>query len=270
MKKKDFKTIIKKVEINYPKKNQLFWDLVIKYRRNSTYDFYNYCLNLLNSKNYKKRGVGATLLCQINIDGKIRPYHKEVYSLFYNSLKNETNDFVVESILYGIGHNSESLYKKDEINYISSYMNHNNALIRKATISALLTINDPKVVECFSYLANDTCAKVREWATFGLQIKENYMDNEITNILVNKLNDQSIYVRLEAIEGLSLRMHKSAIKAIKVELNSFCIHDKLFNAISLWPKNTFDKKIKSQLKILIKINKTYSSYLKGVNNTKDD
>ncbi len=97
---------------------------------------------------------------------------------------------------------------------------HPNAQARYGVVLGLLPHPDDQAVAILTELSADPDVKVRNWATFGLGLREDIDTPAIRAALWARVTDENDEVRAEALEGLALRNDPNIVEPLLQELAS--------------------------------------------------
>lgn len=199
------------------KSDKSHWENIRELRSRGTKEIFYKCVDFLNSENKKARLIGAEILSQLGLPP--RPFIIETLELFFKILKTETDNIIISTIFYGIGHNNQRL-KKEYIDFICTFKNTKNLEIKEGLVFALGGINNNLAIETLIGFTSDRTNSVRDWATFGLSRQITKDSPSIRQALWNRVNDKHQKTRYEAIFGLAIRKDERIKEIIKRELNN--------------------------------------------------
>ncbi|WP_299158800.1 hypothetical protein [uncultured Tenacibaculum sp.] len=199
---------------NKSKKN--YWNYVGELRKRKTNEIFKRSVLLTKSESAKERMIGTDVLSQF---GFPRLHKKEIITLFFDLLKSETNKNVINSILYGIGHNNEKLTNK-QVELLCSFQNHKSVYIKHSLIFSLLTIEKNSAIDTLIKLSNDKDPHIRDWSTFGIGSQIETDNEKIRTALWNRVSDKNNETKFEAILGLAQRKDKQIKEVLKKELEN--------------------------------------------------
>lgn len=188
------------------------WTYIIELRGRATDDIFRKSVLLTQSSVIKEREIGINILAQFSIP---RRHKKKIIQIFFTLLQTETSKTIISAILYGIGHNNEKLTNK-QVNILCSFKTHKSVFVRHGLTFALCTIEKKQAVDTLIDLSTDKNSSVRDWATFGLGSQIDWDTEKIRTALWNRVLDEEIAPKLEAISGLAQRKDPR-IKAILIE-----------------------------------------------------
>lgn len=206
--------IFKRLLKNKSEKN--YWNYISELRKRKTEDIFQRSISLTKSELLQERILGVDLIAQF---GYPRLHKKKILSTLFELLKQETDKTIIYSILYAIGHNNESLTKK-QVELLCSFKTHKSVVVKRSLVSALCTVKNEKAIETLIELSIDREPEIRDWATFaiGSQIDT---DNEIVRAaLWNRISDKDEGTRFEAIAGLAQRKDERIKDVLIAELEN--------------------------------------------------
>jgi HEAT repeat protein len=99
-----------------------------------------------------------------------------------------------------------------------AHTDHWDSEVRRSIAAALGDFSEPEATEALITLSRDEAVPVRDWATFGLGVREDVDTWEVREALAARLDDEDSEVRGEAMIGLAVRGDRRAIGAIRAEL----------------------------------------------------
>ncbi len=206
------------------KSDKTHWDNVREIRSRGTKEVFDKSAILLQSNNAKERLIGAEILSQLGL--RPRPFIKETLDLFFKTLKTETDNLVISTIFYGIGHNQEHL-KKEDIDFICTFKNNKDSEIKGGLVFALWGINRKIAIDTLIGFTEDKNNSVRDWATSGIGSQTTKDNPAIREALWNRVNDKHRATRYEAILGLAIRKDERIKEIVKRELKNIDNHGSL-------------------------------------------
>jgi hypothetical protein len=199
------------------KSDKTHWKNIHELRSRGSEEVFIKSVELINSEVVKERIIGAEILSQLGLPP--RAFIKQTFEIFFEVLKTETNPLVVSTMLYGIGHNSEHLEKR-EIDFICTFKDSKDIEIKQALVFALGGIDDDIAIETLIDFTKDKYNSIRDWATFGIGAQSNRDDLKIREALWDRVNDKHVKTRREAIYGLARRKDKRIKEILKKELET--------------------------------------------------
>ncbi|MCX5658212.1 MAG: HEAT repeat domain-containing protein [Planctomycetota bacterium] len=99
-----------------------------------------------------------------------------------------------------------------------AHMDHWDSSVRWGVASALSGYSDPEAIAALITLSRDESIDVRNWATFGLRLREEVDTPALRQALIDRLDDEDGEVRGEAMIGLARRHDPHALPAVRAEL----------------------------------------------------
>jgi len=203
------------------KSGRTHWENVGVLRSRGSKDVFDKCVELLQSSNAIERRIAVEILSQLGLTP--RPIIKETLKLYFETLKIETDDDVISSILYGFGHNNELLSAK-ETKFICSFKDSKNLEVRQGLVFALGGIEHKIAIDTLIGFTSDKNYYIRDWSTFGLGSLTTQDSPAIRDALWNRINDKHKETRQEAIFGLAIRKDERIKEIIKRELKAIDDH----------------------------------------------
>jgi len=198
------------------KSNDNYWKYIRELRTRKAKDIFERSTTLIKSEIAKERIIGIDILAQF---GSPRIHKKLILKKFFILLKIEKDKNAISSLLSGIGHNNESLSRK-QIELICSFKKHKSNTVRYSLVFALLTKEDSIAIETLIELSRDKDYEIRDWATFGIGTQIEIDSDEIRNALWKRVNDKDEGARFEAIFGLAKRKDTRIKETLKKELEN--------------------------------------------------
>ena len=227
------------------KTKKTYWSNIHELRKRPCQEVFVMASSLCNSNLDKQIIVGIDVLAQLGVNKRYN--QKLTIDICFSSLKKTQTPKVLYTILSAIGHNNNSL-KKKQIQTISEFKNHKYSDVRFGVVSALMGIESELGIETLIKLSNDKHNEVRDWATFsiGSQIE---MDSEIIRqALKERLNDKDHNTRSEAISGLAQRQDNSVKEILIDELEKIDNHGSLIlESIEVFGDLSFIPLIEAQI-----------------------
>jgi len=206
--------IFERLLTNKSKEN--YWKYVSELRKRKTDEIFKKSVLLTKSKSVKERIIGTDVLSQF---GFPRRHKKEIIKLFFELLKSETDKKIINSILYGIGHNNEKLTNK-QVEFLCSFGNHKSVYVKHSLVSALCTIEKDIAIDTLIKLSNDRDSDIRDWSTFGIGSQIETDNEKIRTALWNRISDKDEGAKFEAISGLAQRKDTRIKEVLKTELEN--------------------------------------------------
>ncbi|MES2732755.1 MAG: hypothetical protein V4714_13445 [Bacteroidota bacterium] len=203
------------------KSDKTHWENIRELRSRGSKEVFIKSVELINSDIAKERLIGAEILSQLGLPP--RPFIKQTFEIFFELLKTETNNLVISTMFYGIGHNSEHLKKKD-IDFICTFKDNKNIEIKQGLVFALCGIDDNSAIDTLIDFTKDKRSSIRDWATFGIGVQSDRDDLKIRAALWNRVSDKHFKTRREAIFGLAKRKDKRIKEILKKELETIDNH----------------------------------------------
>ena len=193
-----------------------YWKYISELRKRKSTEIYQKATELSNSNHDKEKVIGIDILAQF---GYPRKHKKQTLRNYFNLLKSKNSIKVLSSILYGIGHNNESL-TGNQIDIICRFKSNRSATIRYSLTFALSGVENENSINTLIQLSKDKDSDIRDWATFGIGSQTEFDNLEIRQALWERVNDTDKNTRDEAIAGLAKRKDHRIKEILKHELNN--------------------------------------------------
>ena len=152
-----------------------------------------------------RRRLAADVLSQLGAapgraaaDG---PFREDCLALLLTMVRDEPDPDVLYSITTGFGHIGDERGLAPLIRLHT----HPDAEVRHGVAFGLLRHPDAAALETLITLSADKDAQVRDWATFGLARQTDEDSPWLRDALADRLNDDDIDTRVEAVHGLATR-----------------------------------------------------------------
>jgi hypothetical protein len=210
------------------KSSKTYWDYVVELCSRGTKEVFDKSYKLTHSANLREKIIGIDLLAQLGSEP--RPFLKETLTRYFELLDKETNYRVIAAILHAIGHNNDDLTSK-QIAVLIAFRSNKSSLIRRGLVFALLRIDNEEAINTLIFLTNDKIPTIRDWATFGIGTQSERDTERIREALWNRVDDQDITTRFEAIVGLAKRKDPKIKAIIERELLNDEFGTLIFDAI---------------------------------------
>jgi HEAT repeat protein len=195
-------------ESNGQRADEAVWQL----RHMASQAVYDKARALCFSTNARAREVGVCILSQLGIPDRV--FSEESAALFLQMLDIESNESVVEAICYGFGH----LQSEEGEEALVKLSRHHNPDIRLGAAHGLTGQNSDTALRSLIDLSTDKNAEIRDWATFALGSMTDVDSEEVRNALFERLFDDSLDVKGEALSGLARRQDPRVSSLIADEL----------------------------------------------------
>lgn len=242
------------------KTRKTYWDNIRELRQRPNKNVFEKAVELGQSNIEKEKVIGIDILAQLGIKPRFK--QKETIDLCFKLLEIEQSPKILESILFALSHNNESM-NNIQVSKIIRFKNHRYSDVRFGVVQALSGIEDEDAINTLIELSTDKHPDIRDWATFsiGTQIEE---DNEsITKALWNRLDDSFENVRFEAIAGLAKRKDKRIKNILIHELENIDDNGSIIlESIEEYGDIDFIKLLEKQIKINRKTKRVNENWLK--------
>jgi HEAT repeat protein len=203
------------------KSDRTYWDNIRELRKRPTSKTFNKCVEFLKTKSAKKRVIAIDVLAQLGVSP--RPYCKETVHLLFKGLERETDEKVIWSALYALGHNNEGL-SESQISFLTKFQNNSSFEVRFALVHSLLGLESQTAVDTLIFLSKDSKSAVRDWATFGIGSQIGIDSEKIRHALWVRTEDSDKITRFEGIAGLAQRKDPRIKDMLKNELEKIDNH----------------------------------------------
>lgn len=233
------------------KSEKAYWENMSVLRSRPNIYVFTRSKELIKSSDPKERVIGIDILAQLGLPP--RPYVSETLELYFDILRTETDIETLESTLYGVCHNNESLDDM-QVECLCSFQSHPHFGVRKALAVTLGGVNHNKAIDSLIYLSKDTSTQVRDWSTFGLGTLTQRNNKKIREALWSRVDDKHQETKLEAILGLALRKDGRVKDIIIRELIDGEYGVSLFEAIEALKDKDFLSYLKQNEDIAIRDN----------------
>ena len=203
------------------------WENIHELRLRASEALFKQCLKWIKSTDKKEKILAIDILAQLG--SPKRPYLTETIEIYFKILEIETNEEILRSVLFAIGHNNQNLTQQ-QIEKLCSLYQKDHSFINESLIFALGFIDTSKSIDILIKLSGDSKGYNRDWATFYLgESKVN--TKKLRQALWNRIHDKHKKTRLEAIMGLAKRKDFRVIEIIKNELHNIEYSIGIFQAI---------------------------------------
>jgi HEAT repeat protein len=216
MKSSEIDLFLKTLEGDYD--DEAPWAAVNELQRRGARDVFDFAARWLRSSDLLKRARGADVLAQLGVgEGRTHAFPKETVALLLALLRKEKEIRPLASAVVALGH----LHDLRTLPTILSFVPHENAEIRHAVAFALgCFAEDSLAIAGLLTLTTDHDRDVRDWATFGLGVMSDADAPEIRDALSQRLDDDFLDARQEAIAGLAKRRDRRVLPALIAALEA--------------------------------------------------
>jgi methionyl-tRNA formyltransferase len=153
-----------------------------------------------------ERGVAAYVLGQLGVP--VRAFPSESAAALEAMASRERDPGVLASVVHGFGHLGEE-YGLDAL---VDLREHPDPHVRGGVATALAGRRQPEAVEALIALSRDPDDDVRDWATFALGTLAPQDTPELRDALADRLDDEDLETRVEAVHGLAVRGDARAVE----------------------------------------------------------
>ncbi|GIF20879.1 hypothetical protein BJ973_001214 [Actinoplanes tereljensis] len=138
------------------------------------------------------------------------PYREGSLALLLTMVREESHPDVLYSITTGFGHIGD----ERSLAPLVSLRAHPDAEVRYGVAFALLGRPEAAALDTLITLSADQDAQVRDWATFGLARQTDEDSPRLRDALADRLNDDDVDTRVEAIHGLATRGDERVVQPL--------------------------------------------------------
>lgn len=226
------------------KTRKTYWDNIGELRLRGNIEIFEKAYYLTKSKTKKEKIIGIDVLAQLSLD--LRPYKNETVKVFFQLLNSESDKDILMSLFYGIGHNNENL-TSSQISKMIKFKNQEEAEVKLGLVSALLGIENRKVIDTLIELTEDKASSIRNLATFGIGSQIEISNKKIIAALWKRTKDKHQETKFEAIVGLANRGENEVKRVIFEELEKGEYGTLLFKAIETLNDKSFLPQLEKDL-----------------------
>jgi len=180
------------------------WDAVQSLRRIGTRQVFDRAVEWIESADRLERARGLDVIAQIGktAEHPSNSFPQESFDAVVKAVQRERELQPLNSAISALGHIDDSR----AVPLIAPFHSHQSAEIRFTVACALGSFpNDPLSVRTLLTLMDDADADVRDWSTFGLGVLGDQDSPEIREALCQRLHDEDVDTREEALVGLAKR-----------------------------------------------------------------
>jgi hypothetical protein len=201
-----------------------YWLAVEKFRGAGAQFVWDFVCLQMASQNTSVQRCAVDVLAQI----QGRDETKTV-NILIEVLSRATDVQVIFSCLAALGH--QYYHTQPFFHAIARFCNHADSEVRFTVATACPNSKGgEKAVEALIGLMEDSVAKVRDWATFGLRGMTDYDSDAIREAFVKRLIDEDTDTVFEAIEGLAFRHDLRSLQPLLQKLDSGWLTDTTIDA----------------------------------------
>lgn len=121
------------------KSDKTYWDNISELHSRPKNSVFKKCKDLVNSDIPKERMIGIDILAQLGISP--RPFFNETIELYFDIVEKESDNNVLKSLLYAIGHNNDNL-AQEQIEKLLAFKTSENIAVRQGLVSSLLGLDN--------------------------------------------------------------------------------------------------------------------------------
>lgn len=192
-----------------------YWGALCELHQRGTTEVLVAAQELCRSPCPLEQRTGCTILAQLG--GSIRPFAAESFSIVLSVLQQASDTETLAAALCALGW----LRDPRGVAYALAYLDHSLEDIRYWVTQTLTALHkDQRSIDGLIRLSTDICAKVRDWATFGLGSMTEQDTPAIRQALIARLDDPDIIVRGEALVGLAIRQDERVIAPLQEALEA--------------------------------------------------
>lgn len=211
------------------------WALIHELRRRPTAAVFEAASEWCYGAHAADRALGADVLAQLGTPSPegIRPFAAAATPTLLDLLS-DPDPTVLVCAVFALGH-----LQAGDASSFSALAQHPRHEVRHAVAFALSGRDEPEAVTLLVQLSRDENPKVRDWATFGLGTLTEHDGDEIRSTLHERLADDDVDVRAEAMLGLALRGDSRAHAAIAAALHDRVVGPLVIEAAAALPSPAF-------------------------------
>jgi HEAT repeat protein len=159
------------------------------------------------------RCLAADVLGQLGYEAG-HPFAAESEPLLL-SLLSDSAPAVVAAAIIGLAH-----LQRGQATTVIGLATHRDSTVRHAVAFFLSSHDDPDSIATLIALARDADRDVRSWATFSLGSQSSADGDEVRRALLERIQDEDVEVRGEALVGLAIRGARGVIPDVLRELRA--------------------------------------------------
>ena len=190
------------------------WDAVVALQRIGTREVLDAALELVGSRDPRRRARGADILGQLGSPG--RSYPEECLNAATGLIGTDNEPVVLQAAAVALGHLGDARGTGPLV----SLAGNPSPEVRHAVAFALGGRSDPIAIAALIGLSDDEDAHVRDWATFGIGELADVDTVEVREALKRRLDDPDGQTRNEAICGLAKRRDPSLLPVLLAALDA--------------------------------------------------
>lgn len=192
----------------------LAWDAVCALHWRGTREVFDRAVRLCQSPCAVERRLGADILGQLGVP---QPnFSGESLRTLLGMLETEREHGVLTAVLVALSH----LGREEAIRPACRVRRHEDPDVRHGVVLALTGHEAYAALEALAELTRDPVPLVRDWATFALGSQVEADTPELRGAFIERLSDEDIDTRAEAIIGLARRGDRRVLPALRDELAS--------------------------------------------------
>lgn len=192
-----------------------YWSAMRVLHERGTADVFEAARSLCLSECSLQQRIGCGILAQLGHSAK--PFASASFPLVASVIRRTDDKETLANALCALGW----LGDPRGVDLALPYIGHDDSDIRYWVTHALTGMNeDERSIEGLIRLTIDSCAIVRDWATFGLGSQTEKDSPAIREALLARLDDIDVVVRGEALVGLAKRQDERVIEPLLHALES--------------------------------------------------
>jgi HEAT repeat protein len=188
------------------------WDAIAALHKRADTETLEAGRHLLRSDDVWHRARGADVLGQLGLDA--RSFSDERFGALVTAVLAEKDVRALPPLIHAISH----LHEPKSLPYLLPFIKNDSAAVRRAVAMALHTSWGQSAISALIDLMSDRSDSVRDWATFAFRTSK--VDSpEIRDALVQRLSDDDVTTRSEAICALAQRGDLRCLEQLRHDLN---------------------------------------------------
>lgn len=187
------------------------WDAIATLQCRGSQEEFDLAQRLSRSPDEHRRRVAADVLGQLGWSD--RTFLASSVDVLIGMLGDESSD-VASSAAVALGHRHEPR----AIPHLVTLQTHADPSVRCGVVHGLLGYDEGAAVSALLGLSRDADESVRSWATFGVGTQTEVDTGEVREALLLRTEDAEPEIRGEALIGLAKRDDRTAMPALRREL----------------------------------------------------
>lgn len=189
--------------------DQEFVSMAPVHRRGTAVEF-ELGLRYIASSDPLDRATGAHVLSQLGWENAA--FREESIQALLPLLADPDDD-VIASVAIALGHRASHR----AVPHLAKLASHPNSDVRFGVVSGLSGLENERAIATLIILSRDSDRDVRDWATFGIGSQVEADSAEIREALRDRLTDEDMEIRGEALVGLAARGDPGVSAALQEE-----------------------------------------------------